>query len=63
MPPRPRRRAVGPVGAVVPQAPPDLLPTSEQSRGPERSQGMDPESADDDERLLADRPPHHDRAG
>lgn len=48
---RPRRRAVGPAGAVP-------------SPGPEPR--VEPEEravpVDDDERFLRDRPPHHDQA-
>lgn len=47
---RRRRRAVGPVGAVVPAEP--LL-----DLGSERPA----EPVDDDERLRRDLPPHHDR--
>ncbi len=53
---RPPRRAVGPPGArppyPEPRAPgPDPFPQTEPST----------EAPDDDERLRADRPPHHDR--
>ena len=44
-PPRRRRRAVGPPGA---------RPAGDEPRA-------DEPAADDDERFLADRPPHHDR--
>jgi len=53
MPARPRRRAVGPPGAPAPGAEPSGLEVAEQA---ERE--VPP---DDDERLRADRPPHHDR--
>jgi hypothetical protein len=54
MPPRPRRRAVGPPGArpVVEE------PRDEES-GTDRSEQGPP--ADDDERFRAERPPHHDQ--
>ena len=48
MPPRPRRRAVGPPGARPPQ---DEPRADEQDRSP----------PDDDERLRVERPPHYDQ--
>ena len=54
MPPRPRRRAVGPPGARPPQDEPRL----------DGSDGDEPKAsaqADDDERFRAERPPHHDQ--
>jgi len=54
VPARPRRRAVGPVGAPAPDAEPTGL---EDLRPPDRE--VPP--PDEDERLRADRPPHHDQ--
>ncbi|MCW2572865.1 MAG: hypothetical protein JWO88_2923 [Frankiales bacterium] len=54
MPPRPRRRAVGPPGArPVVDEPRDEEPGADGS-----DQGPLP---DDDERFRAERPPHHDQ--
>jgi hypothetical protein len=50
MPPRPRRRAVGPPGA---------RPPVEEPRAEEPEPSVPPE--DDDERFRVERPPHHDR--
>ena len=50
MPPRRRRRAVGPPGAKEPVAEPRI-------DEPERATP----THDDDERFRAERPPHHDR--
>jgi hypothetical protein len=50
VPPRPRRRAVGPPGGRPPQDEPRL-------DEPERTEPP----PDDDERFRAERPPHHDR--
>jgi hypothetical protein len=49
MPPRRRRRAVGPAGATPPVAEPRI---EEPEKTPQ---------PDDDERFHAERPPHHDR--
>ena len=56
MPPRPRRRAVGPPGA---------RPADDEPRvGEERAHPEDRQDGrDDDARFHADRPPHHDRDG
>ncbi|GAC1440052.1 MAG: hypothetical protein NVSMB55_03370 [Mycobacteriales bacterium] len=55
---RPRRRAVGPPGARLPQD----EPRTEEPRAAEPgSQDVGVWPPDDDERLRAERPPHHDQ--
>ncbi len=55
---RPRRRAVGPPGARPPLDEPPGLRSEHLLRADDEP---GPADRDDDERLQADRPPHHDR--